>query len=408
MGRDKPHILYLILDGFPTFRPDISALWGRYLPAEGVTSDLSTIALEPPEQAKPWGGGKVMAFSPPANKIKEQIGGFLHDLRVLRSVRRGDYDAIQVRDKSFICVPAMITARRLGIPFFYWMSFPIAESLSLLANRLNPVRDFPRWLFLKVRGDLGGVLLRRFVLTRADHIFVQSDKMASDLAAIGLPRERMTAVPMCIDPDRFADPLPSQSSATSAKTIGYLGECSRVRRIDFLFEALRHVHQTAPDVELLVLGDAYEEADRQWLRQRMAETGVDERVTITGWLPADQIVERFAKVDLALALMAPDPILDSTTPTKLVEYLAMGLPVVANAHPDQCLVLGESGAGLVTPFTPVAYGDAILELLGDDSRRAEMALKGPAYVAEKRSYPRMAKSLAAAYKTLLGSRKAVS
>lgn len=397
-------VLYLILDGYPTFRPDVAALWGRYLPQEGVYSDLSTIEVHMSDPAPLWGGGNAMVYPRPANRIKEQLGSFFHDYRVLSQAPENTYDAIQVRDKAFVCIPAMWAAKRLGVPFFYWMSFPMAESLTILAGRLNPWREFPRWIFLWVRGYIGGALLRRFILPRCDHIFVQSDKMLSDLVALGLSPDRMTPVPMCIDPERFKAVPAKENINVAPKTIGYLGECSRVRRIDFLFKALSHVRKKNPNVRLLIVGGASDDADRQWLRDCMEEEGVAEFVTMTGWLPSEEVLPHFAQVDLALALMAPDPLLDSTTPTKLVEYLAMGLPVVANDHPDQNLVLSESGAGLTTPFDPIAYGDAILTLLEDDQLRSDMAQKGRPYVFAKRSYPQMASNLACVYKRLLSKR----
>jgi hypothetical protein len=38
--------------------------------------------------------------------------------------------------------------------------------------------------------------------------------------------------------------------------------------------------------------------------------------------------------------------LNPASPTKLVEYMALGKAVVANDHPDQRMVLEQSGAGI--------------------------------------------------------------
>ncbi len=42
-------------------------------------------------------------------------------------------------------------------------------------------------------------------------------------------------------------------------------------------------------------------------------------------------------------------ILRAASPTKLVEYMAMGKAVVANDHPEQKRVIEESGAGYCVP-----------------------------------------------------------
>lgn len=396
---DPLRLLHIILDGFPTFRPDVVALWGKYLPAEGVTSDLVTMENYHDGPLPPWGGGRLFICSRPSRRMFEPFRAFFHELKVMMSVRRGQYDALQVRDKAFICIPAFLYARMFGIPFFYWMSFPIAESLARLAATLDRRRQFARWVFLWIRGHVGAFVLYRLILPRADHVFVQSDRMLEDLAALGIDRDRMTAVPMCIDPKRFPEPLRLErpSGLNGRPVVGYLGECSRIRRIDFLFEAISIVRKRIPDIYLLVVGDAIDPEDQAWLRSRVRELELEDNVRITGWVKAEEVPALFASVDIGLALMAPDPILDSTTPTKLVEYLAMGRPVVANDHPDQSLVLQRSGGGIAVPFEANAFGHAIVTLLGDAARRDEMASRGREWVFAERSYPKMAQRLAYIY-----------
>ncbi|HEY3300141.1 MAG TPA: glycosyltransferase [Methylophilaceae bacterium] len=387
-------ILNIILDGFPTFRPDVAALWGKYLPLYNVTCDISTVQNKE-TAGSDWNSGAIFAYKVHKNKILEQLGAFVHDCRVLWITRREHYDAIQVRDKAFICLIALGVARLRGVPFFYWMSFPIAESLVRLASTVDRKGNFIRWVYLMWRGRLGSYLLYKYVFPRCDHIFVQSERMLQDLVARGVSAEKMTAVPMCIDPDRFKQPLPF--SHQNIRMVGYLGECSSVRRVDFLLEALAIVKQTFPDIQMLIVGDAYEQKDREMLAEAIARLDIKHNVRITGWLPAKEALVEFAKVEVALALMAPDPLLDSTTPTKLVEYLAMGRPVVANSHPDQSVVLSQSAGGVSVPFDVNAYADAIVSLLKNVEASQLMAKSGREWVMLNRNYNHMAKFLSDQY-----------
>lgn len=395
-------LLLIILDGWPTFRPDVAALWGEFLPPQGIRADLCTHATVPEaESPASWPAGQAWICAPGGGKVGGLLRSFLHDLRVLWATRRSDHDAVIVRDKSFIALPALCWARWRGKPFFYWMSFPIAESLVRLQGRIPARREPLRWLYLGWRGHVGAWVLHRWVLPRADHLFVQSRRMVQDLAATGLDAGRMTPVPMCISPTRFPAPLPMRARTDGRRVVGYLGECSRVRRIDFLFEALAIARRSMPELMLLVVGDAYEPADQQWLRDEIARLGLQSHVHITGWLPAERVSEVFAEVEVALALMAPDPLLDSTTPTKLVEYLAMGRPVVANDHPDQREVVAASGAGLCTEFRPQAYADAIVQMLASPEQARQMAAQGRAWVLQERAYDQCAVRLAQALRGLV-------
>ena len=54
--------------------------------------------------------------------------------------------------------------------------------------------------------------------------------------------------------------------------------------------------------------------------------------------------------------------------------------MVANEHPDQSKVLGESGAGFAVEYNPRAFADAAIALLKDPQKAEEMGLRGIDYV----------------------------
>lgn len=387
------------MDGYPAFRPDVASLWGKYLARNGVFCDISTTQLNDDISSVNWESGQCLLYKPPSNKILEQFGTFIHDCKVLWQSRHEQYDAIQVRDKTFICLMAVLFSRWRGVPFFYWMSYPMTQSLARLASNIDWKRNILRWIFLTIRGRLGGYVLHKIVLPQCDHIFVQSDRMLDDVAATGIAPSKMTAVPMCIDPERFAAPLPT--IINERRVVGYLGECSRVRGIDFIFEALALIKLEIPDILLLVVGDAYELSDREWLRNCVEQLGLNGNVSITGWLSSEDALQVFSGVEVALALTPPDPLLEPATPTKLVEYLAMGRPVVGNDHPDQNFVITQSKGGLCVPFKVREYADAVLALLKDKDTCNQMAINGRQWVLQHRSYDKAAIRLKDVYFKLL-------
>jgi glycosyltransferase involved in cell wall biosynthesis len=95
-------------------------------------------------------------------------------------------------------------------------------------------------------------------------------------------------------------------------------------------------------------------------------------------------------------------VLSATSPTKLVEYLALGRPVVATDHPEQRRVLAESGAGICVPFDEKELAEAILELLAHPEAAEDMGARGRAWVEANRSYSIIADRLDAVYRQLAG------
>jgi glycosyltransferase involved in cell wall biosynthesis len=97
-----------------------------------------------------------------------------------------------------------------------------------------------------------------------------------------------------------------------------------------------------------------------------------------------------AEADVCVSPFFPTPILNSTSPTKLVEYMAMGKAVVANDHPEQRLVIAESGAGLCVAWDETAFAQALLRLLRDPALARNMGERGRAWVLQHRTYDAIA------------------
>ena len=105
--------------------------------------------------------------------------------------------------------------------------------------------------------------------------------------------------------------------------------------------------------------------------------------------------------DVCVSPFYPTPILNSTSPTKLVEYLAMGKPVVANDHPEQELVINESGCGICVPYSEQEFADAVIEVLNNLSYWSKFAKRGRNYVEMNRSYEKIANKVSEQYKSVL-------
>ncbi len=88
-------------------------------------------------------------------------------------------------------------------------------------------------------------------------------------------------------------------------------------------------------------------------------------MVFVGQLPQAQALRYVREADVCVSPFYPTAILQSTSPTKLVEYMAMGKAVVANDHPEQKRVIEESGAGYCVPYEEQPFADAIVKLLKD-------------------------------------------
>jgi glycosyltransferase involved in cell wall biosynthesis len=403
--RGQPiRMLYFVREPYPTFRPDVEVLFGQEMLGRGHEVDLVMQAEREEERGGPksWHGRTV--FVGPTDSRNGYVHRFrkhwlavLHDFKSLRRATADRYQAVQVRDKFLIAAACAFVARRRGLKFFYWLSFPEPES------QLQRVRErtarYP--IASYIRGVVFGWLLYRWILPRCDHAFMQSEQMRRDVAAHGIDAAKLSAVPMGIaaqDVRPAASPIGAQASLT----LGYLGTLNPQRRLEILIDMLALLHQRGERARLLFVGGGDYPEDQLRLERRAAELGMQPFVEITGFLPREVALERIAQTDICLSPFYPTPVLRSTSPTKLVEYLALGLPVIANDHPEQRLVLKESGAGVCVPWAARHFARAVMWLAakGPDAR-ARMGECGRSWVLAHRTYGRIADELETRYLELL-------
>jgi glycosyltransferase involved in cell wall biosynthesis len=214
----------------------------------------------------------------------------------------------------------------------------------------------------------------------------------------------MTAVPMGVDARLFdrarITPVPDRR-LDGRRVLLYLGRVARARHSGFLLDVAERLRASVPQMLLVIAGDAPSAADMAWLRAEVAARGLGDHVLLTGWLPQPVALGYAVRAEVGLSPIPRGTLFDVSSPTKLVEYLALGIPCVANDIPDQQQVIARSGAGLCVPMQADAFCGAILELLGDPGLAERCAARGPGWVRRHRSYDVLARTVADTYGRIL-------
>jgi glycosyltransferase involved in cell wall biosynthesis len=400
--------LCLAPNKFPPRHVDVSVLFGEELANRGHRIDF---LLQSKDSCNAfyqttWNGIRVFVGATNLgnrihHRFTKRLLDLLNNLKVFKLTRHNQYDFVQVKDRFVSALVALVAARLTKTKYFYWLSYPFPEA-NLYQVRSGTAR-YPMIYF--VRGFLLKLLLYRVILPLSDHVFVQSEEMKRAVSAKGIPAWEITPVPMGVSlastPHSPAVDGRVGDKNRGHKDIVYLGSLIRTRKLDFLLKVFHAVLQQEPDARLYMIGAGEDPRDIKFLKGLGEELGVGDRVTFTGFLPMREAWSYVENAALGVSPYYPSPILRSTSPTKLVEYMAMGKPVVANDHPEQSRVILESGAGLCVPYDIDAFSHAIVELLRDPERAFRMGQRGRKYVEQHRSYEKIADSLEQTYCRLL-------
>jgi len=138
----------------------------------------------------------------------------------------------------------------------------------------------------------------------------------------------------------------------------YQGGLSAHRGIEQLMDAIGSV----PNAILVLLGYGRLEAT---YRTRAADPAAAGRVHVLPAVPPTELLDWVAAADVVAMPIQPSTLNHRlTTPNKLFEALAVGVPVVASDLPGMAGVVRETGCGLlVDPTDPAAIAAAIREIL---------------------------------------------
>ena len=224
-------------------------------------------------------------------------------------------------------------------------------------------------------------------------ILTVSSNSATDInAQMGVPLERMTVVPVGVDPEVFrpyddAKPIPGRIMVTSSSDVPMKGLAP-------LLEAIAKL-RTERELELVVIG-------RPQPGGRVAKTlerlGLEDIVTTVSGVSDEELARLYGEAEVAVV-----PSLYEGFSLPAIEAMSCGVAVVATtggALPEVVGKDGETGL-LVTPDDPEALAAAIRRLLDDAELRVRIGAAGRERVISRFTWQVTAAGTAACYRSIL-------
>ncbi|HEX76785.1 MAG TPA: glycosyltransferase family 4 protein, partial [Dehalococcoidia bacterium] len=337
----------------------------------------------------------------PGNSIlAEGLNEIFHAIRRMRFTSRlfksSKYDIVYTRHSAKRPFDGLIAAyikRRYKVALV--SDFP--ASLDQLRLGVKVENREPKTIYCLIAWV--SKLLARRLLRQSDLILSVSMYLKDYLVEQGAPESRIMAVPEGVDVEVFANQdgreVIERYRLGGAKVIIYQGTLDKIRYLSLLLQAFLIVKQVIEDAKLLVVGEG---SDKENLAGLAGELGVKQDVIFTGWVPQSEVPNFTAASDVGVSPIPPLSIYKVSSPVKLLEYMAMRKPVVANVEIlDHKEVLEQSGGGILVPFTPQAFAEAMIELLDNSEKAAKTGQRGREWVVKNRSYEILAQQVEQRY-----------
>lgn len=211
------------------------------------------------------------------------------------------------------------------------------------------------------------------VLAGSTALAAVSRQMAAYLTDAGADPHRVHVIGNAVDTTHFcAEARAAEVAAipSDAFVVGFTGSLKIWHGVDTLMAAFRAFQANEPRAHLLICGDG---PKRGWIEGFVSGAGLENAVTMAGWVDHAALPGLIAQMDVATA---PYPASENHyfSPLKLYEYLAMGRPVLASDIGQTAeLLKGSEAALLLPPGDATALAKAFEALYIDPARRAEMS-----------------------------------
>lgn len=182
----------------------------------------------------------------------------------------------------------------------------------------------------------------------------------------------------------------------------YLGSLTMERGAQDIVEVARALRRRAPgEVRVEVIGPAHGPAER--LVAAAADAG---DLVRHGYLPNEQALALVEGAVAGLSLLHDEANFRPSMPTKVVEYLARGVPAVTTPLPLARELVAASGGGVVVPFGAVdEVVDVVLGWVREPEEARRTGRRGHAYVREHHSWEVDAADFLAALRQIAGNHR---
>lgn len=279
-----------------------------------------------------------------------------------RLARRRRYDVVQVHSPPDFLVLATVVPRLFGARAVLDVHDLASDMFAMRFERRPGAR----------LADQALRLVERWAARTSFAVLTVHEPYRRELAARGVPRENVTVVMNSLD-ERLLPP-PRSDAARDGFTIVYHGTVAPHYGVDLIFEAAGALRNRIPGIRVSIFG----EGDAiPALRARARALGIEEMVEMSGrYLPQEEVLRAAQEASVGVVPNLPTRLNRYALSTKLLEYVALGVPVVCADLPTIREHFSDEEIRFFRAGDAASLAEALAEVAADPSaaeRRAAAA-----------------------------------
>ena len=236
---------------------------------------------------------------------------------------------------------------------------------------------------------------------RTANISIATNESYRDIAITrgGMAPDKVHIVRSGPNLDRVREVAPDPKWRNGRRfVVGYVGVIGKQEGLDLLLDSVEHLVKVRKrdDIQFVICGGG---SELEAIKAETVARSLGDYVTYTGRCSDETLFSALSTSDICVNPDRPTAMNDKSTMNKIMEYMALGKPIVQYDLREGRFSARDSS--LYAKCTePADFGDKIVELLDDPERRAAMGAIGRERVRTELAWSHEAPKLLAAYGSL--------
>lgn len=298
----------------------------------------------------------------------------------------------------FFIIYASVLYFKRGYHIMHIHNMPDTLILAALLPRL-----FGAKVILDIHDPMPNVFMSKYHQSRRNllvRFFEMQEKISASLAnevitanplfkdlliQRGIPAEKILVVNNIPNPLFFKQKKSRKTGEHGGKfTLIFPGTIAPRYRLDIAIKALPGLCKEIPNLCLKIVGKRTHHSEE--LAALAGELGVSAYLDFVPFIPADEVPMEIARSDVGIYTALPDPHMSIAMPIKVLEYVTMGIPVVASRLPILEAFFDETTMLFFSPGDVDEFASHVLSLYREPALRRKFAERAMSHFAGKYSW----------------------
>ena len=247
-----------------------------------------------------------------------------------------------------------------------------------------------------------------FLYRSCDHVVVVTPAFKEELVTKWeVDGEKISVVENGVETDHFTpegatDALGNLLDVEDRFVVSYIGTLGLAHGLEVVLQAASRLLRTFPEILFVFVGEG---AEKERLVSQAQREGLT-NVRFVSQQPRERVPDMIRGSDVCLALLRKADIFKTVIPTKALEFMACGRPLILGVDGEaRRIVVGATAGLFVEPENPIELAEGVIRLYHDEELRQTLGRNGRRYIVENLSRGRTARSYADVLEKVILARK---